>query len=517
MPQFNLPRKKVTMVQMWASVLLIALALIFSLAPMINLKSVDNAAEITEMAQGIGLSLFEIPEDVDVSAVKLVSSVSLIVNIFTSSIPGEEGYTEDQVAKQQELKEYMETEEGKADIATALCIAATIMNALDFESMSSGDSNIIGTVLSIFVTFIALFATLILLVVIPVVIAFQLIVAVINAAKHIANPEDAAAAVSNKLPGMISVVLLFMLAQCVIPGMSQAWGVTALCSVIIVSIVLNFVASRLREYPAKQFMYLNVLQGGALLGIVGFLVFFFNLIKTGIFNAFVKGSFFGALLGNAAGAIASEGEQAMDTGLMVTGILMIVYLAVVLGCAGYLDKAARRLCCTVKRERPRGLIGKLFTPKAKDNNIVMAACTLAAFIIPTYVATVEVEGLLGAKVSVLELNGDQQAALNAALIGIIIMIVAEVAVIVLKKVLCKDLTEHEAEELMMGVAMSSDEILAEAKKVVAEAEAAAAAAKAAEEVEAVAEAPVEDTAPAEEAPAEEALAEEAVAEEAKAE
>ena len=505
MPQFNLPRKQVTMIQMWASVLLIVLALIFSLAPMITLSPSKNAEKINEIASSLPFETgIEIPEeDVEISTAKLVSLGGLIAKVI-SVIPGPEGPTEETMAKAEELEAYIGSDAGKADITTALCFAGTIMNALDFESMMSGDSNPIGMILMVLVTVVALLAVLALMIVIPIVIAVQLIIALIKAAKNIATPENAAAAVANKLPGMISVVLLFMLAQCVIPGMAQAWGVTALCAVIIVSIVLNFVASRLREYPAKQFMYLNVLQGGALLGGVGFLVFFFNIIKTGIFNSFINGDYFIALAGNAVDAALSQGEKSVDTVVIIAGVLMIVYLVIILGCAGYLDKAARRLSCAVKRERPKGLIGKLFTPKAHDNNIVMAVCTLAAFIIPTYVAGIEYGDN---KIKFLELEANQSEALSTALIGIIIMVVAEVAVIVLKKVLCKDLTEREAEDLMMGVAMSSDEILAEAKKVVAEAEAAVAAAKAAEEVEAVAEAPTEEIATTEEAPAEEAKAE----------
>lgn len=499
MPQFNLPRKKVTMIQMWASVLLIALALIFSLTPMITLKPGKNMEKINEVASQLPFETgIDIPtEDVDISVGKLVSLGGLIAKVI-GAIPGADGPTEETQAKAEELQSYIKTDAGKADITTALCFAGTIMGALDFESMMGGDSNPIGMILMVLVTIVALFGTLIMMVVIPVIIAIQLIIALIKAAKNAATPENAAAAVANKLPGMISIVLLFMLAQCVVPGMSQGWGVTALCAVIIASIVLNFVASRLREYPAKQFMYLNVLQGGALLGIAGFLVFFFNIIKTGIFNSFINGDYFLALAGNAVDAALSQGEKSVDTVVIIAGVLMIVYLVVVLACVGYLDKAARRLSCAVKRERPKGLIGKLFTPKAKDNNIVMAIVTIVAFIVPTYVASIEYGDN---KVKFLELAEEQQAALSTALIGIIIMVVAEVAVIVLKKSLCKELTEREAEDLMMGVAMTSEEALAEAQKVVAEAEAAVAAAKVAEEAKA-AQAPAEEAAPAEEEKAE---------------
>ena len=95
-----------------------------------------------------------------------------------------------------------------------------------------------------------------------------------------------------------------------------------------------------------------------------------------------------------------------------------------------------------------------------------------------------------------------------ALVGIIIMIVAEVAVVVLKGVFCKDLAAHEKEALLLGHAMTSEERLEEAKKIVAESEAAAPAEEAAvEEAPAVEETVAEEETATEEAPAEEAKAE----------
>lgn len=512
MPQFNLPRKKVTTIQMWASVVLIVLAFVFSLTPMITFKSGGaNTDEILKMAGELDVDLRFIPEEVDVSAVTLVSMTARIAKVI-GSVDAENGDVD-------AAKDYAESDKAKEDLGVAICVAATLLNALDFKDAQESDTGIIGMIFKVLVTFIGIISVIILIVVIPVILAINLIAAIIKVAKNVKTPEEAAAAVGNKLPGKISLVLTFMLMQCVVPGMTQAWGVTALCAVIIVSIVLDFIASRLREYPAKQFKYLNVLQGGALVGIIGFLVFFFNIIKTGIFTNFVTGPYFFGL----AEAIAKNKVDgtAIDTNLIITGVLMIVYLCVILGCAGYLDKAARRLSCAVKRERPKGLIGKFCSPKAKDNNVVMAVCTLIAFIAPTYAMGVELKvnaGLFNIDSTALVLLDEQKSALNAALVGIIIMIVAEVAVIVLKKTCCSDLTEREAEDLMMGVAMSSDEILEEAKKIVAEAEAKVAAeaaveAPAAEEAE---EAPVAEEVPvAEEAPvaeaAEEAPAEETVA------
>jgi translation initiation factor 2B subunit (eIF-2B alpha/beta/delta family) len=60
MPQFNLPRKLVSTVQLWASLLLIILAFVFSMTPIITLKNIENEDKINEMIAELDLGA-EIP------------------------------------------------------------------------------------------------------------------------------------------------------------------------------------------------------------------------------------------------------------------------------------------------------------------------------------------------------------------------------------------------------------------------------------------------------------------------
>jgi hypothetical protein len=202
-----------------------------------------------------------------------------------------------------------------------------------------------------------------------------------------------------------------------------------------------------------------------------------------ILTIFTHGSF-AKYMTHVTAILALDKEAEVHTGYMVDGIPMIVYVALMLGCVSYLGKAARRFSCTVKKDRPKGLAGMFYSGKLKDNNVVSAVLMLAIYIIPTYIAGAKnyYEDPLSTKStgngSFLELSADSEKALTGALIGIIIMILAEVAVIVLKKVFCKNLSKDDAEALMLGKAKTSEERLAEAKKIVAEAEAAKAAAEA---------------------------------------
>ncbi len=481
MKQLNLPRKLVSTIQLWASVALLVIAFIFSLMPTITIKMDDNLVEIEEMVAEIlpeaDLDFLGENGEVEFSAPKLIGSISLFAKII--SVNAADPSDPDVDEKREELEKYLESDEGKEDIATAVAVAFTIINTFDLggEDGESTQSNIFSIVLTFLISLIGLLAVLILTIVLPIVIGISCIGAIIKALKNIKTPENVSADVASKLPGKLSLVLAFMLFQCVVDGMTYAAGVSGLLIICIVSVVLNFVVSRLREYPSKEFRYLNALQLPAIAAVVGFVIFFFNIISSGVFSTFAHGDF--ALYLTEALALTAA-KQTVNNAYIVDAVLILVYLGIVLGCSSYLTSATRRLSCAVRREKPKGLIGVFFSGKLRDNNVVKAIITLGAYIIPTVIAGMKhfyndpTSTAAEGDASFLVLTAEQESALTGALVGIIIMILAEIAVIVLKKVFCKDITTAEREALMTGHAMTSAEQLAEAEKIVA----AAAAAKA---------------------------------------
>lgn len=473
MPQLKVPRKIVSAAQLWISVLLVVLAMIFSLTPIITLKTFENADQINEMLDNIdiGIDLGDFPEEVEISAPKLISSITLIIDVVNAA-------TGEDADAQKSLETYIESEEGKETLYTMVGIAASIMGTFDFEEIESDPFSII---LNVVVSIIGLLTVLIMTLVIPIILIINCLVVVIKALKNIKTPENVSAAVGNKLTPMLSMTLTFMLFQCVVDGMAPASGITNILILAVVSVAINFVASRLREYPNEQFKYLNVVQLPSLVGLIGFLVFFFNLIETGIFKAFTNGSFSKYM----AEAIELQSKDiTVNTDYIIDGILMLAYLVIVLGCVSYLDKAARRVSCTVKAEKPKGIIGLFMSGKVKDNNVIQAIFTLAVYVLPVVVmgmkhyhlspASTAKEGIA----SFLVLTPEQEGSLNGVLAGIIIMIVAEISIIVLKTIFCKKLNADEREELLLGKAKTSDEILKNAQKIVAAAEAKTAAAEA---------------------------------------
>lgn len=440
--QLNLPRKLVSFAQVWISVLLVILAMIFSLMPLVSLNT-NTAGVGTDLRNfieddmGLDMGTYSIPDQIDVSFSDFIGLISLTIDAINAA----NGDSDSVDA----LDEHFETTEGKEEVVIVASLAMITMNSVeDFDDM--GD-NPVGTIFSVTVSMMSLLYVIVMAFVIPIMLIIATIVVLIKALKNIKTPENISGDLANKLTPMISMTLTVMLFQCAIQDglMERAYGLTTIFVLAIVSAAINFVATRLREYPSAQFRYINVVQPVAVLSIIGFLVFFFNLLDTGIVTTFVT-----YFLPSA--AIKDE---------IAPMIIIGVYAILALASASYLDKATRRLTCSVKPEGPKGLIGLFIKGRIRDNNIVHAVMNLIVYILPVVVMSMDY----------LELTSDGESALTGVLIGAIIMLIAEIAAIVLKNVFCKNLSEEEAEQVLVGTAKTSSERLDDAKRIIAENEA----------------------------------------------
>ena len=447
--QIKLPRKLVCAAQLWISVILIVLAMIFSLtAPIITLSTNkgfgDDIVNFVENELDLDLGEYEFKEDgLGITTPKLIGSVTMLIDLISA--------IDDPVA-QAELQKEIATEDGKENLVTVAGLAVVFMNTFPFDDMPNDPT--FDFIFDMSLTIIALLYVIVMAFVVPIILVIAAIAAVIKALRNIKTPEDASGTVASKLTPMLSMTLTVMLFQCVInEGVMEAGsGLTTIFTLAIISVAVNFIATRLREYPSAQFRYINIVQPVAILSIVGFLVFFFNVLNTDITTTFIK--YFMPR------AIVSEEYAVL--------VMMGLYLLFVLGCVGYLDKAARRLSCAVKPEGPKGLVGLFVKGKVSDNNIVHAVMNLLVYVLPTVVISMD-----WFKFRTQE-NAD---AFGGVIVGAVIMLVAEIAAIVLRKVFCKNLSTRDAEDLLVGTAMTSEEKIEEAKKTLAEAEATVAAAQ----------------------------------------
>lgn len=483
MYQPNVPRKTTALIQVWGCVLLAIISVFLSFAPLVTLDT--GMGGINDMLDKLNLDLGEeyvLPEKVDVSAAKLIGSITLIADVISVSKD-----TSGSSDKAESLQALLESDSGKNTIITVVAIASTVVNAFKQQD----DLSIIGLVLTFLTVLIGLLCVLIFTFIFPIAYIIAALTSLIPALKNMKDPILVAPKLSKKLPGLITMPMTFMLFQCVVPGMNVAYGSQGLWIIAAICVLLNCVVSRLRRYTDKEVLYATVVQGASIVGGIGFIVFFFNIIKTKIFDTFIHGGWASyTVQASQAKKMASAlaDDASISNAYWIDGIIMLVYLFIILSSTAYFTHCAQRLSCAATR-------GKKQT-KITDNHIVLSVFILLGCIIPMYVKGTEnlyknVTTQTDAYSS-LVLEPAQSSALTAALVGAIIMLVAEIAIVVLKKALCSELSEDEMIAVITGKAKEPEAVAAEP---------------------AVAAAVVADEAPVEAAPAEEAPAQEAAPEE----
>ena len=500
MRQLNVPKKLTATVQIWVSVLLLVIATSLSLTPIISLNTGDNIDTINEMIVKVAPdSDFAIPEEVDVSAIKLVKSIGVMGKIMSATMKGVKD--KDVSNTGSEIAAILDTPEGQETIVIAISMVSTV--ASNFDKEDTDVSGVLASVLTMLVSIIALLALLALTFIIPIMLAWSTITALVSALINLDNPEEVSTKIARKLPAFISMPFTLMLFQCVVPGMTYGSGIVGVCVASILAAVLGLVISRLRSYDDAAFRYLNIVQGVSLVGVIGFVVFFFNLVKTNIFTAFLRGNF-AEYVAKVGVEMAKDKNATVQQGYLVDLILILIYVVLALSSVGYLEKCAQRLACS-KSANKKGAF-------PKDTCIGRAIVMLAVYILPAVVIShksyfedpTDMTAVEGTK-SFLELTGDQANAFTMVLVGAIIILLAEIALIVLKAVFCKGMNAESMQALMSGadtapVAEEASEAVEATEAVEAEEETAPETAEEAapEVAEETSEETAEEAAPAEE-------------------
>ena len=449
MRQSNVSKKLTAMIRVWVSVGLILIATCLSLTPVLTLHTAESEDRIREGIERIladtlpteateadetsvreKLKGVDIPETVNVSAIKLVKSVLLIgqVTRVTSNMVKPENLT----AARERLAEKLASEDGKETVVIALAVSSTI--SANFKGNVTGDGAFFANLLTVAVSEIAVFALLILTMIQPIRLLFLLILSAVQALLHLLNPEKVAERIARRLPSVAVLPLVLMLCQCVVPGMSFTAGTVLICCVAVASAVLGVVISRLEGHDPVMLRYLNVMQCTSAVGLVGFFVFFFNLIKTNVMLHFLQGKMGGYI---ASAVVAAVGKRVVNKLFLIDFSLMILYLAFVYLSMTYLIRCARRLSCIPTR------VGKK-RRLPREALLAWAIAMLPVYLIPAYVAGQKhyfadpsTVGKVG-EASFLILGDNEKKALIMTLVGIVLIVLAEIALMVLRRVLCRD-------------------------------------------------------------------------------
>ena len=318
----------------------------------------------------------------------------------------------------------------------------------------------------------------------------------ISAMKNPAAVGKVAGSVFMPLGFTVSTLLLLTF----FPDITWGWAMTTIFVLSLVGVVLNLVASRLRAYNLPDFKYATVVQGTAALSAVGLTVYTLSVIKTGFLRNFLD------TLVSYLAKITSQlvvynqevkfYQQFFNQNRMYTASASSAYWLDLLLLLAAALIAFFVICALVKTFAARlGLVK--YKPSGAAFSIVAPIFALISCVLPIVASKMEnyvtfertAKGVKAVANGSLFVIGDSQNALIGMFVGAGLMLVAVIAFLILRKVLCSDTSAADAKLVLLGNAPA-----------LASAEDASAEAPAEENAEASAEASTEENA---DAPAEE--------------
>lgn len=461
MKQPNVSTKITAPILVWVSVILTAACLAFSFMPLMCLDTSIAGESIEELFVELEIvDEVEIPEKVEISAVKIINAVSVFGKVIkvasqqVNSMAENPNMTPEQQKKadeaEEELRQTLLSDKGKESILVATSIITTISNSTELGDNAGIISIIVNCLIAIF----AIFYSLTLMFLIPIKLIIMMIKALIISLKNVKTPELAQGDVSGQLPKLLSIPLSLMIIQTFLPGMTYGWGVMAIVITIITAVLFSTVVSRLHTYEEKHLNYINIIQGVSVVSIVGYCVFFINILNTNVLSRFLKGKLSDTLISLANVAEINmniknpEDKIATNNLYLIDVVLILIFFSLLLSSISYIANAVKRLSCSIERKKAYG--------KLADSAIVQSVILIAIYIIPKYIMGAKhyfnditsTESVGDASFLVLEAN--EEKALTAAFVGLIIMLVSEIAILVLKGVFCKGMTTEESGNILSG-------------------------------------------------------------------
>ncbi len=499
MKQLNLPRKYTLASQLWISVALIVLAAIFAFTPILSIDLSESKARdmLNDSLDGLNDAIdedvdFTIPKKVDVTMPKLVTSIGVFTKVVGAVADAAKAASDSDDAKvdksAEELQEILTSKDGQETIIMVMGLLMGTMDT-DTDDNASETETTIGAIANGLLSYGILFYLLGITLIWPIILIITAIVTLIKAIAAWKKGENVASKFGAGLIGAFGMVVTVSLLMAFVPHMVLGSGMTVILILSIISIVVNVAVSRLRAYNELDFKYVNIVQGTALLKLIGFIVFFTNVLKTGFLRSFVDSM--SAYLETALKQIdlldaMGVDDVTMNFGYVIDMILIFVAAIFALGvCVAVAKSTASQLGLVAKK--------KVAMPGSLANGIL----ALIACILPVVASKLEnkiyytlddgevVKESFG---SIFSISDDGKSALVGMFIGAALILAADIAFIVTKKTFCDGITKEQEDLVLTGNAPLV--------------------------IEAAAEEAVVDTAPVAEEPAEEAVAEEAPVEDA---
>lgn len=320
---------------------------------------------------------------------------------------------------------------------------------------------------------------LVIVIMVPISCIFNAILCIISMIKNREDPGKAFHRVGKSFSAIISKFPLILIVKVLVPEVQLGGAIIAMFVTIIIGLVVSFLASRLKGYEKAELKYLNVLQICSAASLVAFLVFFFNMAKTHMLDAFFNKS--GSYLMDQVGSMIEE--QKVD---LLPLLLIYLFVFVLIMICNYLVNIVTRIAC--------------MSSSKSDTHIFTTAAGLALVVIPFVLMNTDFK---------LELGEAEMSAFYVSSVGLILMFVAEIVLKVLSHTVDADISAERRKEIVTGAYVHDlDEAANAFEEAVAEAMTEEASADEAATEETPAEEAATEEAPAEAAPTEEAATEE---------
>ncbi len=245
--------------------------------------------------------------------------------------------------------------------------------------------------------------------------------------------------ISRAFFSIISIFPLVFLVMIVVPEVQlggATYGIMALCGV---GILFNLVASRLKHYEKEDFKYINILQFCMLGGLVGYVLYLFNIMKSAIIDAV-----YAAVGSNAmdqAGDLISGAEKEFDFLPLIFGVLLII---LIFASVDNLTKIVTRFACMGKSH--------------SDLNIRGAVTCLLTAILPFVMSAMDIG---------FEISEAGMSAFIISVVGLALMAAAEIVLAVLPQSVCPSVTAVRRHEIVTGAYIYVDPAEAEESAAVA--------------------------------------------------
>jgi len=459
--------KTVTLVQSIVCLACVILMFVFCFTNVFTMKITDKTKDAAEEFYAKLDVDAQIPEEVEVSFGSTIKSFASLgkagkaiintvkgANQLSNAAENADTYEEQEQLAKDADKLMDDTKKALAESVDGICLILGIFGLF-------GSSAIVGLAGLVLLGMVLLHPIFVLVAMIKAIIAFT---------KNSQSLDKAYAPLAASVKSAAGFLTTYLFIAIMVPAIKFAFAFYAMMVAVFAVVIMNAVASRLKDYTAEEAKYLNLVQIVSAAGIVSFVIFLAGMIKANVMETSLNALKSIKVLDLLQKLI----DKKVPWGVLIYFVLLYVGVLLLINTCGYLFNSAYRMSAMAQGKKVR---------LSLLSSTILATVSAVCFGIMFFAI----------KDVTIVLSDEQKTGYVMVVIGALLLLACEIVLLVMSGK--SALTDEQKKGVLCGV-------LTEAP--------------AAEEAAPVAEAPAEE-APAEEAPAEEAPAEEAPAEEAPAE